>query len=225
MRLPAAVVASRSQINEHLGINCMIQHVRRLPLALAAYLVALSGTAFADALATRYYEDAVSRFSSGDHQGALVQLKNTLQRDPSQLPGRMLLAKVHMRLGDFLAAEKELLMAERMGGDPRQLVVLLAKVRNELKKFETNVKELNPNEHPVQIRADLWVSLGIALLHTDDIAAAGVAFNNALTFAPDHARAHVGLARIPLKEGKLVEAKKQADLALRRYPRDYRHDH
>jgi Tfp pilus assembly protein PilF len=65
-------------------------------LALAGTLV-LNGLAFAaDPLAVRYYEDAVHRFNSGDPRSALLQLKNSLQRDPTQLSAKILLGRVYL---------------------------------------------------------------------------------------------------------------------------------
>ncbi len=55
-------------------------------ILLSAVMYCASAVA-ADAQAVRYYEDAVSRFNSGDLKGAEIQLKNSLTRDPSSAVG------------------------------------------------------------------------------------------------------------------------------------------
>ena len=174
----------------------------------------------ADSPTSRYYEDAVSRFAAGDNKGALIQLKNVLQTDPSQLPARILLAKVYMASSNYTAAEKELLMSRRMGADASQVVVLLAKVRNELKKFHVNLEELRPNDFASHAQADLWSQLGLAHFHTGDADAALIAFRNALTLLPQHPDARLGLARITLQTGDYERALEQVAAVLSENPED-----
>ena len=159
----------------------------------------------ADSPTSRYYEDAVS---------------NVLQTDPSQLPARILLAKVYMASSNYTAAEKELLMSRRMGADASQVVVLLAKVRNELKKFHVNLEELRPNDFASHAQADLWSQLGLAHFHTGDADAALIAFRNALTLLPQHPDARLGLARITLQTGDYERALEQVAAVLSENPED-----
>lgn len=192
----------------------MIKCVRRYTFFCLLGFFFVPATAVANSATSRYYEDAITRFSEGDSKGALIQLKNTLQRDPSHLPARILLARVHSVLGDFASAEKELLMSRRMGADVSEITALLAQVRNELKKFETNVRELSPGEFPVHIRPELWSQLGLALLYTGDHGGAELAFRNALALTPEHSGAILGLARLPLQSGDYERALDQVDRVL-----------
>ena len=198
----------------------MIKPLCRHGFSLVIVLLSLTATTAADSLSSRYYEDAITRFAQGDNAGALIQLKNALQNDPSQLPARVLIARVYMSLGNFASAEKELLMSRRMGADLSEIAVPLAKARNELKKFQINIEELHPDEFPVPIRADLWSHLGLARIHTDDLDGAEIAFRNALALNPDHSDANLGLARIPLQTGDYKRALDQVDAVLLGKPDD-----
>jgi hypothetical protein len=69
-----------------------------LPSLLAALLIAGAPFALAQdaAKASRFYEDALQRYEKRDISGAIVQLKNALQADKTQL-------SVHVLLGKALA--------------------------------------------------------------------------------------------------------------------------
>lgn len=198
----------------------MIKRAYRYPFSCLLVFLFVSATAAVDNLTSRYYEDAITKFTNGDSKGALIQLKNALQRDPSQLPARILLARAHMTLGDFVSAEKELLMSRRMGADVSEIAVLLAQVRNDLKQFETNIEQLRPGDFPAHIRPELWSQLGLALLNTGNHEGAEIAFRNALALEPDHANANLGLARLPLQTGDYKRALEQVDRVLSGKPED-----
>ena len=110
------------------------QNWRQAALA-AAFLIAGQAIA-ADPDAVRYFEDAVSRFNSGDSKGALIQLRNALKRDPTQLPARVLIGRIHLDMGNPLEAEEALTTAEKLGADPVLTALPLAQARNRLHVFE-----------------------------------------------------------------------------------------
>jgi len=160
----------------------------------------------ADPQAIRYYEDAVARFNAGDAKGALVQLKNSLQRDPAQLPAKILLGRTHLALGDPLAAEEELTQALRLGADPLLLALPLAEARNQLGKFQLNIDALRPTDAPPDVASDLWVQLGTARLGSGDAVGAEIAFNEALKLRPEHGGAILGLASTYITRGEFERA-------------------
>ena len=55
--------------------------------------------------AAQLYEDAESRFSAGDYEGALLLLKSALQAAPKDISARYLAGRTYLRLGDGAAAE------------------------------------------------------------------------------------------------------------------------
>ena len=55
-----------------------------------------------------YYEDALERFTRGDHANAIIQLKNTLRRNPDNISARVLLGRAYIEVGGGTSAEKEL---------------------------------------------------------------------------------------------------------------------
>lgn len=102
---------------------------RRLRLHTLALAVLLGTTApawAADAKASRYYEDALSRYDKRDLSGAIIQLKNALQIDNTLLPVQVLLGKALLANGEVLAAEVALQEALRLGVNRAEIVVPLA---------------------------------------------------------------------------------------------------
>ncbi|WP_078118340.1 XrtA/PEP-CTERM system TPR-repeat protein PrsT [Thiosocius teredinicola] len=180
-------------------------------LLLATAMTAIGAAQAADPLATRYYEDAVARFNNDDPKGALIQLKNALQRDPGQLSAKILLGRVHLTLDDPVAAEEELVQAQKLGADPLLVAGPLAKARNALGKYELNLESIIPTRFPRSQQPDLWEQLGIARLETDDPAGATIAFQEALQIDPTHVGAKLGLAKIPLKQKKFAETSRLVD--------------
>jgi len=187
---------------------------------LMALLILLSGIAFsqysaaADPLAVRYYEDAVSRFNAGDARGAMIQLKNVLQRDPAQLSAKILLGRTYLLLDQPAVAEEQLLEAGQLGADPLLIALDLARARNELRKYEEVIENLVPIDFPRSQQPDIWVELGHARLGTEDPDGARIAFEEALRIRQDHVGARVGLAQIPLQQNDFALAMKLAEDAL-----------
>lgn len=86
-------------------------------LCLAGLPVRNTFASAADPLAMRYYEDAVARVNKGDTRSAPVQLRNSLQRDPTRLSAKILPGRIYLAFGQPLEAEQTLLQAQRLGAD------------------------------------------------------------------------------------------------------------
>lgn len=188
---------------------------------LSALLVAAlsSGTAFAvDPMALRYYEDAVARFNQNDVKGAEIQLRNALAHDPTQLPARILMGELQLRLGNPLAAEEALVMANQLGADPISTALPLAQARNRSGKHDQNLEDLVPIGFPAHLQPDLWVELGIARMQGEDLDGAEIAFREAQSLEPLHQGAAIGLARIRILKGDLPAAEQLATNAVQQFP-------
>jgi len=169
------------------------------PALLAMLLLTAPGAlTSAPAWAATFLERAQQYFEAGDLNSALVELKNTLQRDPENAEARLLLGKVHLRLGDTASAEKELLRAQELGLQDPELDLMLAYTRLEQRRFESVVSELKSNftiDSPLE--RDLYVARGEALLGLGQMDEAQAIFDRVLQDGP-HARALVNKARIEM---------------------------
>lgn len=95
-------------------------------MCLTAVLAAAWPAGAADSKASRYYEDALTRYEQRDLPGAIIQLKNALQIDKTLLPVQLLLGRALLANGEVLAAEVALQEALRLGVNRAEVVVPLA---------------------------------------------------------------------------------------------------
>lgn len=89
----------------------------------------LAGTAWthaADPKASKFFEDALVRYEKKDLDGAIIQLKNALQIDPTMLPVQVLLGKALLQNGAAAASEVALLEALRLGVNRAEIVIPLS---------------------------------------------------------------------------------------------------
>lgn len=90
----------------------------------------LSQNAYAENVynsASEYYEDARKRSAEGDSDGAIIQLKNSLQNDPEHIPSLLLLGKLEFNKGNEANAARLLSDALLIGADPTVATPLLAR--------------------------------------------------------------------------------------------------
>ncbi len=103
-----------------LSIGPVLRH------ALAVALLGASVWSHAeDPKAAKYFEQALGRYEKKDIPGAIIELKNALQIDPTMLSVQMLLGKALMQDGQVAAAEVAFLEALRLGVNRGEIVVPL----------------------------------------------------------------------------------------------------
>lgn len=174
---------------------------RRLRAGVLAALLVSAGTATLlppPAWGATFLERAQQYFDDGDLNSSLIELKNALQRDPDNAEARLLLGKVHLRLGDPASAEKELLRARELGLQDQELDLMLAYTRLEQRRFDNVVSELTGDftiDSPLE--KDLYVARGEALLGLGQIDEAAAIFDRVLQEGPD-LRALVNKARVEM---------------------------
>lgn len=102
------------------------KHHSAAALMLALQLIAAPAAFAQNAEASRFYEDALKRYSSGDRDGAALQLRNALQKDRGFLPAHLLLGQVSLDNSNAAAAEVALSEALRLGASRNEVASLLA---------------------------------------------------------------------------------------------------
>ena len=194
---------------------------RRYPLivlaASAALLVLAAPPAGAavDSKAEHYYEDALTRYDKHDYNGAIIQLKNALQRDKNQLAVQVLLAKALFANGDVAAAEVAFNESLRLGVNRAEVVVPLARsIADQGRQQEV----VDPQRFPL---AGLPARVQAQLLLVKAAAYSDLGNNNASLRAIEDARAADAqsidgwLAEVPIRirRGQLTEALAAVDKA------------
>ena len=163
-------------------------------------------------------EQAASARAKGDLDSAVIILKNGLQRNPQDLPARLLLGDIYIEQGAALAAQKELEVARSLGANDRRINILLAKTFLLQAKFEDALKEVGGATVRDNDTVDMMIIRGQALAGLNRVPDAMTSFRRALDKAPHSADARIGLARAETAAGKWKEASAQLDTVLAEEP-------
>lgn len=186
------------------------------PLALMIAVLGLSPPAGAQSL----YEDALARFKAEDYRGAMIQLKNTLQREPDNLSARILLGRTYVRLGDGEAARKELLYARFMGADEALILEPLASAFLLQRDFQAVLDEITPEKAGRRLLPLVLNIRGQVLLRLHRHEEAEAALRRSDALEPGVVEVRLALARALLGQGKRQEAEATVDQVLRGSPDD-----
>ncbi|MGB0712463.1 MAG: XrtA/PEP-CTERM system TPR-repeat protein PrsT [Gammaproteobacteria bacterium] len=161
-----------------------------------------------------WYEDALQKYHLQDYQGALRSIQILLTKTPGDLPGRLLLGRVHMGMGNAAAAEKELRAARAEGADPNLVLPLLGEAYLLEAKYEELMEEIRPDGLASEARTKVLVLRGMTQLRLRKRSSAEEIFNEAAEQAPDEAGPLLGNA-VGICQGQQQEL---ADEALARDP-------
>lgn len=200
----------------------MTRHHASLPGLLAALLIAATTAAHAQdaAKASRFYEDALQRYEKHDISGAIIQLKNALQADKTQLPVHVLLGKALLADSQPSAAEFELGEAIRLGVNRAEVAVALAMAMNAQGKQPDMLDDprLQPAGLPPGIQQQLLLERALAQSDLGDTksALASVMTARALNVA----EVNTWIAEVPLRvrNRQFSEAMAAAEQAVKLAP-------
>ncbi len=164
---------------------------------------------------------AQRRQQAGDIPGAVIDLKNVLQRLPGQAGARLRLGDIYLDSGDVLSAEKEFRRARDAGAAPAAVLPRLAQALLLQQRYEQVLTEL-PDDAALEgaALADVRTLRAYALLGLRRGIDAARLFNEVAATAPDHAMAQLGLARMALQAGAAEQAAGLVDAVLARNAAD-----
>ena len=186
---------------------------------LAAVMITASGCGKFKS-AESFYQDALSQYKNNEARAAVIQLKNAAEKDPNFAPARYLLAVVYNETGDFNSAEKEARKALELGFEKGQASIELARALLGQGQGKKMLAEISASGWQGETPATITVLRGSAHLMLGEMEPAKTAFEQALTLAPGHPGALLGLARVAVAQRDLDGALKLVDQALAKSPRD-----
>lgn len=181
-------------------------------LACAATLAACMGSSEADLLAS-----ARSHLAKKDAEGARLELKSLLQKNPDAAEARYLLGKVMLDTGDAAGAEAELRRALEGGQSDVTVLPLLAQAMVGQGKDALLLQQFGQvTLADPQADAELKTQLAAAQAGENDLAGARSLIAQALRQSPDHVPALLLSARLTAAEGDIAGALKAVDALLAR---------
>lgn len=190
----------------------------RLRAAALAAMLCLAGAVVlaADPKASRYYEDALTRYEKRDYAGAIVQLKNALQADRTLLPVHVLLGKALAASGDAIAAEVAFDEALRLGVNRAEVVLPLADAVVAQGKPQLLLEQSRFSDAglPGPVRAQLLVMRANAAVDTGDVRGAMKAIDDARAIDPQRPESWLAEVPIRLRAQQTREAAQAAERAV-----------
>lgn len=181
----------------------------------------LAPPAFSDSAveASRYYENALTRYGKNDTQGAIIQLKNALQKDPRMIAAHLLIGQAYLKNGQPGAAERSLLDAERLGVDRIETALHMAQALFEQGKFQNVLDRGMVSGLAPAARASLLTLRGRAYMELGEHEAADKALRDAESIDSSGA-VIVARATLDLNRGRLDAARELAERAVAQGPDD-----
>ena len=194
-------------------------HRRSLAASLAAIggallLVACSGESPESLLAA-----AKTRLASDDSKGAMIELKNSLQKDPKSAEARFLLGKTLLQTGDVAGAAIELAKAAELGYSSEALAPPLARVLLLKGKAVQLIAEYGEFKiADPKLLSELKTTLASAYAGLDKIQQAHESVEAALAADSGNAAARLLMVRLLAFEKKTDEALVALEQTLKIHP-------
>jgi len=172
-------------------------------------LTALSVSVSYAASSEEYLSRAKTYLGKGDVKAAIIELKNSLQKDSKNAEARFTLGLSYLELGDGARAEKELERAKRLGFDINKVIAPLAKSYLLIDQPQRVLNEISiENRYPATVKAELHVLRGEAYILLAEFDKANAQFSTALSLNAASSNARLGQAGVAIAQHKLDEAKK-----------------
>jgi len=193
-----------------------MRHLRTLFLCAALALLAACGRGNDP---VQLVASAKEYLAKRDYAAAAIQLKNALQKEPTNGEARYLLGVALNETGDFVSAEKEFRRALEYQHPAAAVVPQLAKTMLRMGEAKKVVDEFGATtlDDPAA-QAALKSEIGFAHLGLRQLKEARAAFGAALVARPGDARARAGEARVMALERDLQGAMKAVDEVLAQAP-------
>ncbi|GAB6067968.1 PEP-CTERM system TPR-repeat protein PrsT [Methylothermus subterraneus] len=155
----------------------------------------------------------------GDLRTSVIELKNALQKNPSNAEARRLLGEISAKLGDGETAEKELRRAIDLGVAREAVLLPLAEALKLQGKFQALLDEITlPPSLPPESQALLAAYRGDAWLALNKPEQARREYEEALRLDPKAPHGKLGLAYLAVAANDLEQALKLVDDALQAAP-------
>lgn len=187
-------------------------------LVVFAFCLAIGGVAHAGD-ARSFLRQAQTLYDKGDVKGAVIELKNALQEDPSLTEARYLLGQVYLQEGDGNSAEKELRRAKALGAEGTELDLSMAEAYLLQRRFDEVLELLTPElEGVAELKARRLTLRGLALVGLERIDEATESLQLATEHDPKADMPILGLTQIDISRNDLEAASKRIDDLLGRQP-------
>lgn len=165
------------------------------------------------------FTSAQKLMDAGDLKGAQLELRTAIRNNPNNAAAHFRLGQVHQRLGDPVAAEKELKTARDQGFEARLINPILAQTYMAQGRYRELVRDFNTQGLPPEQAAPLMNMRALAQLSLGDTNAAQASAADGERLAPQSIEAALTSARVALARRDYAGGELKVDRALQISPR------
>lgn len=162
---------------------------------------------------------ARAAMAHGDLHTAQIALRAMLRDRPQSVEAHYRLGVVQLQLGDPVAAEKELKLAQAGGWNQRVVLPQLARATFAQGRFKDVLNDFSAKELPPEQAAPLLVTQALAYMGLKQLAQAQDTIGEAERLAPQNVEAPLAAARISLARNDPAGAEQKINRALELNPR------
>ena len=161
---------------------------------------------------------ARQKMQAGNLRDAMLELRNATRDRPKDAAPHLQMAELQFRLGDSVAAEKELKTARELGADQWAVWPPLGRAYLDQGKFAAVVGELPESGPSGAVTADLLALRGAAQIGLKDLVGAEASRAGAARAAPGSVVATLLGARLAFARNDLAAAETSVDAVLKQEP-------
>ncbi|RNC67196.1 MAG: PEP-CTERM system TPR-repeat protein PrsT [Desulfuromonadales bacterium] len=162
------------------------------------------------------YAEAVKELEKGNANGAIVLLKNAVEKDQNYFDGRYKLAKAYMQVGKFEQAEKELQKALRQDPSHTEIRLELSKIYNSLNKPDMAISEAQEYLKSKPASPDALEVLAVSYIMKKMIPEGEKFLKEVLQQEAERSSAKLQLARLYLASNRVAEGNEILDDIIRK---------
>ena len=194
----------------------------RLGLGVVLGICAVSFAARADDPTAREFRQRAHELrAQGEPRGAIIELRNALQRDPKSAASRWQLGQLYVDIGKGAEAETELRRAITLGMDEDRVLAALGEALLLQGKFQEVIDEFEGRDDDATTRAGVLVMQGRARLGLAQLNEAETALEAAVVLDPQSVEALTALGTLALTRNAPDQAADHLARAQEIDPRGY----
>jgi putative PEP-CTERM system TPR-repeat lipoprotein len=147
---------------------------------------------------------------AGEQRAAVIEFKNTLQKNPQNVEARLLLGEFYVLTGNGAGGEKELRRALQLGAESMQVMPFLGKALLLQQKYKVLLDEIQVSGSNEE-QAVLLIFRGNANLGLQETQAALAEYRKAVGLVPNYPDALLGFTKVAIIQGEADKARSNLD--------------
>lgn len=169
-------------------------------------------------LASNYIEDAEQYYKKGEFKAAIIQLKNQLKEKPQDAQARLFLGKIHLTMGNFKQADKEISRAYQLDQSSDDIVLTYAELLLTQRKYKKLNEILNNKFSDPEKENQRQIYNAYAYLGRNQLGEAKHILSDLMKKEEGNVQVYNGLAMLALVEKDYDEVRKWLNESIKKEP-------